>query len=100
MAYFYKLELDSGDVRSGPYSTIVKSRKALLFAYKTKYMRKEPSAGLELYHNNDYIGSVSYAPAIRRWVYLSEISGVASFLNVDGTLGKRLTNKDWNKIMG
>ena len=100
MAYVYKIEtaIDKYIV-GGPYSSSVKARKALLDNYISKYRKKYPNAEL-LIEGSNYDGRVDYAVAIKKWVFINESSGAVNFLNRDGTLGKKFSQRDWKIILG
>lgn len=100
MAYTYKIEIAINRYLVGEsYATPVKARKALLDEYISKHSKKYPHAEL-LIEGKNYDGRVDYAVTLKKWVFINESSGAVNFLNRDGSLGKKLSQRDWNKILG
>lgn len=100
VAYTYKIEIALNKyIVGGSYATPVKARKALLDEYISKYRKKYPHAEL-LIEGKDYNGRVDYAVSLKKWVFINESSGSVNFLNRDGSLGKKFSQRDWDKILG
>ena len=100
MTYTYKIEIAINKyIAGGPYATPVKARKALLDEYISKYRKKYPHAEL-LIEGKNYDGRVDYAVSLKKWVFINQSSGSVNFLNRDGSLGKKFSQRDWDKVLG
>lgn len=101
MAYYFRIETARNKfVGGGPFGTITKARKGLISTYVSKYRKKYPHAELQIWKDMEFIGNVDYSLDFKKWAWISEVSDVSYFINSDGTLNKKISNREWNVIMG